>query len=75
MVNPQLLEMSLDYATTTKTRTDASVFRFACYNDSSLQAGIEFKKKLRVRFGKDGGLKLEYLWVAKTKKQRTSARR
>ena len=26
----------------------------------ALQAGIEFKKNLRVRFGKYGGLKLEY---------------
>ena len=26
----------------------------------SLQAGIEFRKNLRVRFGKYGGLKLEY---------------
>ena len=66
--------MSLDYATTTKTRTDASVFRFACYNDSSLQAGIEFKKKLRVRFGKDGGLKLEYFWVVKSKKAKSFIR-
>ena len=26
----------------------------------TLQAGIEFKKNLKVRFGKYGGLKLEY---------------
>ena len=34
----------------------------------TLQAGIEFKKNLRVHFGEYGGLKLEYFWVVKSKK-------
>jgi len=37
----------------------------------SVQAGIEFKKNLRVRFGKYGGLKLEYFWVVKSKKAKS----
>ena len=37
----------------------------------SLQAGIESKKNLRVRFGKYGGLKLEYFWVVKSKKAKS----
>ena len=40
----------------------------------SLQAGIEFKKNLRVRFGKYGGLKLEYFWVVKSKKVKSFIR-
>lgn len=40
----------------------------------SLQAGIEFKKNLRVRFGKYGGLKLEYFWVVKSKKAKSFIR-
>ena len=40
----------------------------------TLQAGIEFKKNLRVRFGKYGGLKLEYLWVVKSKKAKSFIR-
>ena len=39
--------------------------------DYPLQAGIEFKKNLRVRFGKYGGLKLEYFWVVKSKKAKS----
>ena len=31
--------------------------------EHTLQAGIEFKKNLRERFGNYGGLKLEYFWV------------
>ena len=40
----------------------------------SLQAGIEFKKNLRVRFGNYGGLKLEYFWVVKSKKAKSFIR-
>ena len=40
----------------------------------SLQAGIEFKKNLRVCFGKYGGLKLEYFWVAKSKNAKSFIR-
>ena len=43
-------------------------------NDPSLQAGIEFKKNLRVRFGNYGGLKLEYFWVVKSKKAKSFIR-
>ena len=39
-----------------------------------LQAGIEFKKNLRVHFGKYGGLKLEYFWVVKIKKAKSFIR-
>ena len=40
-------------------------FKLGCsvvvaYLLTPLQAGIEFKKNLRVRFGQYGGLKLEY---------------
>ena len=42
--------------------------------DETLQAGIEFKKNLRVRFGKYGGLKLEYFWVVKSKKVKSFIR-
>ena len=38
------------------------------------QAGIEFKKNLRVRFGNYGGLKLEYFWVVKSKKAKSFIR-
>ena len=41
---------------------------------STLQAGIEFKKNLRVRFGKYGGLKLKYFWVVKSKKVKSFIR-
>ena len=41
---------------------------------AALQAGIEFKKNLRVRFGKYGGLKLEYFWVVKSKKAKSFIR-
>ena len=41
---------------------------------STLQAGIEFKKNLRVRFGNYGGLKLEYFWVVKSKKAKSFIR-
>ena len=41
---------------------------------SALQAGIEFKKNLRVRFGNYGGLKLEYFWVVKSKKAKSFIR-
>ena len=34
--------------------------RSNAYAKVPLQAGIEFKKNLRVRFGKYGGLKLKY---------------
>jgi hypothetical protein len=40
----------------------------------ALQAGIESKTNLRVRFGKYGGLKLEYFWVLKSKKGKSSIR-
>ena len=40
----------------------------------SLQAGIEFKKNLRVRFGRYGGLKLEYFWVVKSLKAKSFIR-
>ena len=40
----------------------------------SLQTGIEFKKNLRVRFGKYGGLKLEYFWDVKSKKAKSFIR-
>ena len=40
----------------------------------TLQAGIEFKKNLRVRFEKYGGLKLEYFWVVKSKKAKSFIR-
>ena len=40
----------------------------------SLQAGIEFKKNLRVRIGNYGGLKLEYFWVVKSKKAKSFIR-
>ena len=40
----------------------------------TLQAVIEFKKNLRVRFGKYGGLKLEYFWVVKSKKAKSFIR-
>ena len=40
----------------------------------TLQAGIEFKKNLRVRFGNYGGLKLEYFWVVKSKKAKSFIR-
>ena len=40
----------------------------------ALQAGIESKKNLRVRFGKYGGLKLEYFWVVKSKKAKSFIR-
>ena len=43
-------------------------------NTLSLQAGIEFKKNLRVRFGKYGGLKLGYFWVVKSKKVKSFIR-
>jgi hypothetical protein len=36
----------------------------------TLQAGIESKTNLRVRFGKYRGLKLEYFWVVKRKKEK-----
>ncbi len=36
----------------------------------SLQAGIEFRKNLRVRSRKYGGSKLEYFWVVKSKKSK-----
>ena len=41
---------------------------------STLQAGIEFKKNLRVRFGNYGGLKLGYFWVVKSKKAKSFIR-
>jgi hypothetical protein len=41
---------------------------------NTLQAGIESKKNLRVRFGKYGGLKLEYFWVVKSKKEKSFIR-
>ena len=45
------------------------------FNDyKALQAGIEFKKNLGVRFGKYGGLKLEYFWVVKNKKRKSFIR-
>ena len=44
------------------------------YIHCTLQAGIEFKKNLRVRFGKYGGLKLEYFWVVKSKKAKSFIR-
>ena len=40
----------------------------------TLQAGIEFKKNLRVRFRKYGGLKLEYFWLKKRKKAKSFIR-
>ena len=40
----------------------------------ALQAGIEFKKNLRERFGNYGGLKLEYFWVVKSKKAKSFIR-
>ena len=40
----------------------------------TLQAGIEFKKNLRERFGNYGGLKLEYFWVVKSKKAKSFIR-
>ena len=43
-------------------------------DEDSLQAGVEFKKNLRVRFGKYGGLKLEYFWVVKSKKVKSFIR-
>ena len=43
-------------------------------HDKSLQAGIEFKKNLRERFGNYGGLKLEYFWVVKSKKAKSFIR-
>ena len=43
-------------------------------DDESLQAGIEFKKNLRVLFGKYGGLKLEHFWVVKSKKAKSFIR-
>ena len=46
----------------------------SCISDLPLQAGIEFKKNLRVRFGKYGGLKLEYFWVVKSKKAKSFIR-
>ena len=42
--------------------------------NQTLQAGIAFKKNLRVRFGKYGGLKLEYFWVVKSKKAKSFIR-
>ena len=47
---------------------------FEIINSLSLQAGIEFKKNLRVRFGNYGGLKLEYFWVVKSKKAKSFIR-
>ena len=44
LVNPQLLKMSLDYATTPKTRTDASDFRS---NPAYLQKFIISRQDLR----------------------------
>ena len=44
------------------------------YLDTTLQAGIEFKKNLRVRIGNYGGLKLEYFWVVKSKKAKSFIR-
>ena len=41
---------------------------------ATLQAGIEFKKNLRVRIGNYGGLKLEYFWVVKSKKAKSFIR-
>ena len=41
---------------------------------ATLQAGIESKKNSRVRFGKYGGLKLEYFWVVKSKKAKSFIR-
>ena len=43
-------------------------------NQVPLQAGIEFKKNLRGRFGKYGGLKLEYFWNLKSKKAKSFIR-
>ena len=37
----------------------------------TLQAGIDFKKNLRVRFGKYGVLKLEYFCIVKSKKAKS----
>ena len=50
-----------------------SILKIAEHN-GPLQAGIEFKKNLRVRFGKYGGLKLEYFWVVKSKKVKSFIR-
>ena len=57
---------------TGSTRTKhCDLTNFVC---NALQAGIEFKKNLRVRFGKYGGLKLEYFWVVKSKKAKSFIR-
>ena len=45
-----------------------------CLQLLPLQAGIEFKKNLRERFGNYGGLKLEYFWVVKSKKAKSFIR-
>ena len=47
---------------------------FIDFNIKTLQAGIEFKKNLRVRIGNYGGLKLEYFWVVKSKKAKSFIR-
>ena len=49
-------------------------FAFKSIPSLALQAGIEFKKNLRVRFGNYGGLKLEYFWVVKSKKAKSFIR-
>ena len=49
-------------------------FAFLRTNALTLQAGIEFKKNLRVRSGKYGGLKLEYFLVVKSKKAKSFLR-
>ena len=67
----------LEYRITTK-KNVVVFFWFMHYmkplNRWALQAGIEFKKNLRVRFGKYGGLKLEYFWVVKSKKAKSFIR-
>ena len=58
--------------------TSLDQLSFAEFNDEeerqTLQAVIEFKKNLRVRFGKYGELKLEYFWVVKSKKVKSFIR-
>ena len=50
------------------------IFETGAYGVPTLQAGIEFKKNLRVRFGNYGGLKLGYFWVVKSKKAKSFIR-
>ena len=50
------------------------ILQIAKMSYRALQAGIEFKKNLRVRFGKYRGLKLEYFWVVKSKKVKSFIR-